>query len=228
MKKLVFLSMATVAMMLLSCGGGARHQVEREEDSVDVGDMIRDHTLYGLCGGIPSDGYLNVITDNGDTLTLNVVPAQDEHKMLGPVSIGDRLAIMTNKEKTEATEVINLNYLLGDWVMPDPLDGSDEVGIRIKEGGVAETIEMTNITYRTWRIFNGQLEIVSIREGGGDLEETNYYEILTLSKDTLIYKTIGKPRDEEETFEYTRWKEKVKPDLRGLKFEDQQDEFIKM
>ena len=135
---------------------------------------------------------------------------------------------MTNKNQTEATEVININLLLGDWVMPDPLDGSDEVGIRIKEGGVAESIEMTNITYRTWRIFNGKLEITSIREDGGESEETNFYDILKLTGDTLVYKTIGKPQDEEDTFEYSRWKEKVKPDLRGLKLEEHQDEYMKL
>lgn len=228
MKKLVFLSVALATVMLLSCGGGGSHQAEREEDTVDVNDLIRDHTLYGLCGAIPSASHLMVVADNGDTLTLDITPAQNNRKMLGTVRIGDRLAIMTNKSQTEATEVININYLLGDWVMPDPLDGSDEIGIRIKEGGVAESIEMTNITYRTWRIFNGRLEITSIREGGGQSEETNYYDILKLSQDTLIYKTIDKPQDEEETLEYTRWKEKPVPDLHGLKLEEHQDEFMKM
>ena len=228
MKKLVFLSVALATVMLLSCGGGGSHQAEREEDTVDVNDLIRDHTLYGLCGAIPSASHLMIVADNGDTLTLDITPAQNNRKMLGTVRIGDRLAIMTNKSQTEATEVININYLLGDWVMPDPLDGSDEIGIRIKEGGVAESIEMTNITYRTWRIFNGRLEITSIREGGGQSEETNYYDILKLSQDTLIYKTIDKPQDEEETLEYTRWKEKPVPDLHGLKLEEHQDEFMKM
>ena len=227
MKKLVFLSVAMAAMMMLSCGGNS-HQAEREEDTVDVNDLIRDHTLYGLCGGIPSASVLKVITDSGDTLTLNVTRAQSDHKMLGSIKVGDRLAVMTNKNQTEATEVININLLLGDWVMPDPLDGSDEIGIRIKEGGVAESIEMTNITYRTWRIFNGQLEITSIREGGGQSEETNFFEILKLSHDTLVYKTIGKPQDEEETLEYTRWKEKPVTDLHGLKLEEHQDEYMKL
>ena len=227
MKKLVFLSVAMAAMMMLSCGGNS-HQAEREEDTVDVNDLIRDHTLYGLCGGIPSASVLKVITDSGDTLTLNVTRAQSDHKMLGSIKVGDRLAVMTNKNQTEATEVININLLLGDWVMTDPLDGSDEIGIRIKEGGVAESIEMTNITYRTWRIFNGQLEITSIREGGGQSEETNFFEILKLSHDTLVYKTIDKPQDEEETLEYTRWKEKPVPDLHGLKLEEHQDEYMKL
>ena len=228
MKKLVFLSVALATVMLLSCGGGSRHQAEREEDTVDVNDLIRDHTLYGLCGAIPSTSQLKVITDVGDTLTLDITPALENRKMLGSVKVGDRLAVMTNKNQTMATEVININLLLGNWVMPDPLDGSDEIGIRIKEGGVAESIEMTNITYRTWRIFNGKLEITSIREGGGEAEETNYFEILKLSQDTLVYRAIDKPQDEIETFEYSRWKEKPVPDLHGLKLEEHQDEFMKM
>lgn len=228
MKKLVFLSVAMAAMMMLSCGGSNSHQAEREEDTVDAYDQIRDHTLYGLCGAIPSTSQLKVITDVGDTLTLDITPALENRKMLGSVRVGDRLAVMTNKNQTEASEVININLLLGDWVMPDPLDGSDEIGIRIKEGGVAESIEMTNITYRTWRIFNGKLEITSIREGGEQSEETNSFDILKLSADTLVYKTIGKPQDEEETFEYSRWREKPKPDLHGLKLEEHQDEYMKL
>ena len=228
MKKLVFLSVAMAAMMMLSCGGSNSHQAEREEDTVDAYDQIRYHTLYGLCGAIPSTSQLKVITDTGDTLALDITRAIENRKMLGSIRVGDRLAVMTNKNQTEATEVININLLLGDWVMPDPLDGSDEIGIRIKEGGVAESIEMTNITYRTWRIFNGKLEITSIREGGGEAEETNYFDILKLSSDTLVYKTIGKPQDEEETLEYSRWREKPEPDLHGLKLEEHQDEFMKM
>ena len=78
------------------------------------------------------------------------------------------------------------------------------------------------------RCRNGNLEINSVREGGGDMEETNLYELKALGPDTLCYKTIGKARDEEETFEYNRFKEKAKVDLRGLELEDTQDEFNKI
>lgn len=188
----------------------------------------RDHTVYGLCGNGSSMNTLEVLTDNGDTLLLSMAPALEANKVFGGLEVGDRVAVMTDAKRKEATEIINLNSLLGDWVMPDPIDGSDEVGIRIKEGGVAESIEMTNIYYRTWKIYDGKLEILSVREGGGDAEETNLYEILILGSDTLAYKTVGKSRDEEETFEYNRWKEKKKVDLRGLKLEDHNDEFMKM
>ena len=123
---------------------------------------------------------LEVLTDSGDTLNLRLTTAQETDQVFGGLQSGDRLAVLANASKTEALRVINLNSLLGDWVMPDPLDGSAEVGIRIKEGGVAESIEMTNILYRTWKIYNGNLEILSVREGGGDEEELNLYQLLIL------------------------------------------------
>ena len=228
-KSVLFVMMVAGVMALGSCGGGKQtSQNVAENDTTSKGFMPFDRTIYGLCGEGTAMNTLELITDNGDTLTLSITNAQESGLVLGGLQTGDRLAVMANDKKTEATEVINLNTLLGDWVMPDPIDGSAEVGIRIKEGGVAESIEMTNIIYRTWKIVNGKLEILSVREGGGDQEETNLYDILQLGPDTLCYKTIGKARDEEETFEYNRFKEKPKVDLRGLQLEDTQDEFNKI
>ena len=232
MRKSLFIGMMVAGIMMLgSCGGGSRPQQSMvyEEDSTDIEDVVpRDKTIYGLCGPATAMNTLEVLTDSGDTLHLSITTAQEAGQVFGGLQSGDRLAIMANADKTVATKVINLNTLLGDWVMPDPLDGSAEVGIRIKEGGIAESIEMTNIYYRTWKIFNGNLEILSVREGGGDEEEINLYEILVLGSDTLAYKTIGRLRDEEETFEYNRWKPKPQIDLRGLELEETLDEFNKI
>ena len=230
MKKLVFLCVAIAGVMALgSCGGGKQQsQAAADEDTTSTEFFPTDRTIYGLCGGGTAMNTLELLTDNGDTLNLSITNASEAGFVFGGLQRGDRLAILANDKRTEATRVINLNTLLGDWVMPDPIDGSAEVGIRIKEGGVAESIEMTNIIYRTWKIVNGNLEINSVREGGGDMEETNLYELKALGPDTLCYKTIGKARDEEETFEYNRFKEKAKVDLRGLELEDTQDEFNKI
>jgi hypothetical protein len=135
------------------------------------------------------------------------------------------MAVMANDDKTEALIVINQNSLLGDWVMPNPIDGSSEVGIRIKEGGIAESIDQSSIIYKTWKIYNGKLEILSQRDGGGDEEELNLYEIVKLGADSLVYKTVNKPREEMETFEYSRWKEPEQMDLHGLQLENAEDEF---
>jgi hypothetical protein len=84
--------------------------------------------------------------------------------------------------------------------MPDPIDGSAEIGMSIKEGGILEGIDQSAITYRTWKIVDGQIEIVSIRDGGGQEEETNYYDIVKLTNDSLTIK------NEEDTYEYSRQK----------------------
>ena len=122
--------------------------------------------------------------------------------MFGGLQVGDRMAVMPNDATTAAKMVINQTTLLGNWVMPNPIDGSDEVGISIKEGGVAESIDQSSIIYRTWRLSSGRLEIVLVRDGASDVEEMNVYDIVKLTTDSLVYK------DEEETFEYGRQKPK--------------------
>ena len=230
MKKLVVLSVALTTVMMLSCGGGnQQYQAEDEQDTTNVENLIpRDHTIYGVCTEGTAMNTLEMITDNGDTLTLSLTSAQERGKVFGGLQVSDRVAVVADNAKKEAKLVINLNTLMGDWVMPDPIDGSSEIGIRIKEGGVAESIDQSVIVYRTWKIFNGDLEIELMREGGGDEEEQNRYEILALGPDTLVYRTIGKPRDETETFEYSRWKPKAKVDLHGLELEETNDEFNKI
>ena len=230
MKRLFFLSVASATMMLLSCGGNKQQaQGEETPETTEKENVIlRDRTIYGICTDGTAMNTLVMTTDNGDTLTLSLTKAQEDGKVFGGLQVTDRVAVVADSARQNALLVINLNTLMGDWVMPDPIDGSAEIGIRIKEGGVAESIDQSVIVYRTWKIFNGELEIELMREGGGDEEELNRYEILTLSADTLAYRTLGKPRDETETFEYSRWKPKPKVDLHGLELEETSDEFNKI
>ena len=231
MKKVSLLMMMVAGVIAFgSCGGKQQQQqTETEQDSLSTEELVpRDKTIYGICTDGTAMNTLEMITDSGDTLRLNLERAAEAGKVLGGLQVADRVAVVTDKSGQEAEIVINLNTLLGDWVMPDPLDGSDEIGIRIKEGGVAESIDQSVIIYRTWKIFNGDLEIQLVREGGGDEEEDNFYEILALGADTLAYRTLNKPKDEIETFEYNRWKEKPKVNLHGLELEDTNDEFNKI
>ena len=228
MKKVSILLVIMAGLVIGSCGGKKQQQVSTETDSVSTSELVpRDKTIYGICTDGTAMNTLEMITDNGDTLRINLEKASENGKVFGGLQVADRVAVVTENNNQDAVIVINLNTLLGDWVMPDPLDGSDEICIRIKEGGVAESIDQSVIVYRTWKIFNGNLEILLVREGGGDEEEENRYEILALGADTLAYRTLNKPKDEIETFEYNRWKEKPKVDL-GLELEDTNDEFNKI
>ena len=191
---------ALTASFFMSCGGKNNGPAnESVQDSTDVAPAEKP-TLYGIAANTTHGDTLMLMIDNGDTLTINVSTARENQKVFGTLTGGDRMIVLTNVEKNLAEVVINQNMLLGDWVMPDPIDGSSEIGIKIKEGGIAEGIEQSMITYRTWKVVNGQLEIVSIREGGGQEEETNYYDIIKLTQDSLTYK------NDEDTFEYERQK----------------------
>ena len=192
---------AAVAMTIGSCGNKGNQQVvENDADTTVVVSINRDSTLYGICGGGTTGNSLQLITDIGDTLNMSIAEANNNGRCFGGIEVGDRLAVML-KNKSVARQVINQTALLGDWVMPNPIDGSSEMDIRIKEGGIAESIDQPSLTYRSWRLFNGKLELVAVREGGGDEVETMLYDIIAMGPDTLVFK------DSEDTFEYSRYKE---------------------
>lgn len=200
MKKIYVCLLVFAALLMMGSCGNKTQNVPF--DNGDSADFSIDSTLYGICGDGTSMNSLQMITDTGDTLTLDLSMAREKGKVLGGLQVGDRMAVVPNADKTEAKIVINQSTLLGNWVMPNPIDGSDEVGISIKEGGIAESIDQGSIIYRTWRLVHGKLEIVLSREGTNDIEEANIYEIVKLQADSLVY------RDEEETFEYSRQKPK--------------------
>lgn len=200
MKKTLFFGiMAAVVLSIGGCGNKQQQNYDNYRDTTEV-DVIDKPTIYGVAANTTTGDTLKLVTDNGDTLVIDITKAHKDMKVIGKIQQGDRMVVVSDPNKKYGEIVINQNMLLGDWIMPDPIDGGTNVGISIKEGGVAESIEMTNITYRTWKIVDGQLEIISIREGGGQEEEVNYYDITKLTADSLSYK------NDEDSYEYSRYK----------------------
>lgn len=198
-KTLFFGIMAAVVLSISGCGNKQQQNYDDYRDTTEV-DVIDKPTIYGVAANTTTGDTLKLVTDNGDTLVIDITKAHKDMKVIGKIQQGDRMVVVSDPNKKYGEIVINQNMLLGDWIMPDPIDGGTDVGISIKEGGVAESIEMTNITYRTWKIVDGQLEIISIREGGGQEEEVNYYDITKLTADSLSYK------NDEDSYEYSRYK----------------------
>lgn len=218
MKKLVIISVVACAVLTMGSCGNKSDQVPFDNgDSIEVANA--DPTVYGICAEGTAMNTLQIISDMGDTLTLDVSTAQENGQVFGGMQTGDRMAVIPTADKSAAELVVNLATLLGNWVMPNPIDGSDEVGISIKEGGIAESIEQSSIIYKTWRLSRGKLEIVLVREGGSEEEEVNLYDIVKLGADSLVYK------DAEETFEYSRQKPKEEYG-KEVQLEDSQNEFF--
>ena len=200
MKNLGVLFVVVMAVLAMgSCGSSTKPVPFDNGDSADI--VNADPTVYGVCGEETAMNTLQLITDMGDTLSFDISEAQENEQVFGGLHVGDRLAVLPAKDRKTAEKVINQAALLGNWVMPNPIDGSDEVGICIKEGGIAESIAQSN------------------RIGGSEEDETNIYDIVKLGPDTLVYKDV------EETFEYSR--QKPKEDYGGnIKLEDAEDEFF--
>lgn len=196
----VFLIVAAAVLTIVSCGGKTQQVPFDNGDSTDYANA--DPTVYGLIGEETTMNSLQLITDTGDTLVFDISTANDEGHVYGGLQTGDRMAVVPVGKGKEALMAINETTLLGNWVMPNPLDGSDEVGIRIKEGGIAESIDQPTISYRTWRLVRGQLEIMQVEEDAAGTEDTYFYDIVVLGPDTLVYKNA------EDTYEYSRQRPK--------------------
>ena len=133
MKKSVFFGLFVAGVMTFgSCGGNKQQAAADDEDTTAQEELVpRDLTVYGICTSSSGMSTLEMLTDSGDTLKLNLEKAEEDGKVFGGFQPSDRLAVVTDKSQKNALIVINLNTLMGDWVMPDPIDGSAEIGIRI-------------------------------------------------------------------------------------------------
>ena len=220
MKKIaIVMSLVAAAIMTMSSCGGKKQPVPFDDglDSADIAAM-QDPTIYGVCGEGTAMNTLQIVTDLGDTIQLDITNAKENNQVFGGLQVGDRMAVVPDNTKKEALIVINQAALLGNWVMPNPLDGSDEVGISIKEGGIVDGIEQSTITYKTWRLVRGQLELFSVREDAGEEEEVALYDIVKLAPDSLVLK------DSEDIYEYGR--QQAKKPLSDIQLEEaSEDDF---
>jgi len=215
MKRSFFLAVVGLAL-LASCGEGNR-RVPFEE--LNVAETERDTMVYGFCASGSAMNTLQIITDADDTLTLSVAGAREKKMVFGGYAVGDEMAVTVNSDTTEATMVINKSALNGNWVMPNPIDGSSYQGISILKGGTAESIDQSNITYKSWRLFNGRLFIVASRDDGPGKDETMEFKILRLTSDSLFIS------DGEDVYEYGRQMIEPEEDL-GIELDDGMNDFF--
>ena len=217
MKKTVIFVMA--AILAIGCGGSKKANFSEDLEAEEELDAYRDSTIYGFCTDKSTGDILQIITDAGDTLNINVTNARENGDIKGGYNKGDEMAVVANGDSTIALLVINKTALLGNWVMPNPIDGSSETGISIRRGGSVESIDQNAIIYKSWRIYNGKLQITATREDGVDVDETFIYSIKRITPDSLVI------QDAEETFEYSRQQEVVEEEL-GIELDNGDDDFM--
>jgi hypothetical protein len=195
--------MAFAAALLLCSCGGKKSAATAEQENLNnpdgpVSQVERDSTIYGMCRQGTDASTLKFVSDIGETYSLDMTAARRGGRVFGDVHVGDRLAVVLNHDSTAVYRCVNLTTLLGDWVQISAFDGSSEIGMRIKDGGIVEGIDQSDIIYQTWRIYNSYIELHWKREGGGQEEEMGVYTMLYLSPDSLSFS------DTEDVYEYNR------------------------
>lgn len=197
MKKLYLFAIISVCIMMSSCGNKQQPQQSTESDSTEFVDD-KPISIYGTCGDGSAMNTLQLITDAGDTLNLAIRNSQDSVRVMGGYDAGDRMAVLMTKDKKTIILAINETTLLGDWWQPNPIDGTSYMGIKLKDGGSAESLEQNGIVYKSWKVIGGKLVLTCYREGGVEEDETTEYTITKLDGDSLVF-GVG-----DDIFEYGR------------------------
>ena len=91
--------------MMAACGGKTEKVPFDNGDSADVANA--DPTIYGVCAEGTAMNTLQLITDMGDTLSIDISTAQENNKVFGGMHVGDRMAVVPNSGKDTALMVVN-------------------------------------------------------------------------------------------------------------------------
>ena len=153
--------------LLSSCNGGKTDNSEPQRDTLNAG--IADSTVYGKCGVGTMMNTLELVTDDGKTLTFTI----DEEKgsdVQGGMMSGDRMAVTYYKTVDEniAHKVINLTTLQGRWTSLDKNFTINE------DGSIESNIQAESKPYTAWTICNARLIL-----------NTDTFDVLSLGADSL-------------------------------------------
>lgn len=153
MKKIFLLVLAFVALFATnSCKDKKASSVISANDSIEV-DADNDSTIYGVCGEGTSMHNLQLISDDGDTLSV-FIDDEKPNVVQGGLLAGDRVALLAYKAQDGemvAQKVINLTSLLGKWTSLDK-------NFDLMEGGeVKNNVKAETNPWTSWKILNGKL-----------------------------------------------------------------------
>lgn len=170
MKKInIFLSVILFAFISSSCQQKKVDSAEVQKDSVEISDP--DTTIYGRCGEATTMHMLQLITEEGKSMTFMVdTEDTDIQAVKGGLLVGDRFAVVAKveDEDTIAVKAININTLQGKWTS---IDRNFEI---VDGGEVVSSIQSESKPYTFWKIHNGRLILSS-----------DTFDILTLGADSL-------------------------------------------
>lgn len=172
--KTIFMIAGVVASFLATTGC---RQTQSNQDGLDADTILEepvlvDTTVYGVCGEGTTMHTLQLVTDQGDTLSFHMNDDETEAgSVVGGLLVGDRLAVVgtDSREGLKIVSGINLTTLIGKWTSLDK-------NFEIQEGGTVSSHVQAEINpWTAWKILNGRL-----------LLNTDTFFVVQLDADSLF------------------------------------------
>lgn len=157
-----------VLLLFTACNGKTDNTKGEGTDSVV--SLVPDTALYGTVGEGTTMHVLELKTDGGKTLTLEMVD-DDESTVQGGVFSGDRVTLtFVENESGEKviTRMVNMTSLVGKWTSLDRNFKILEDGA-VESAGTAETHP-----YTQWTMSNAQLIL-----------NADTFDVITLGPDSM-------------------------------------------
>lgn len=162
-----FLTLVLALMCLAGCNQKKQAAVADAKDSVAV---QVDSAIYGVIGEGTTMHVLELLTEDGKTLSLAI--NQDScSDVQGGIFAGDRVSVIMRQGGTEGLEVaklVNMTSLLGKWTS---LDRNFEIQ---EDGIVVSTVKAESRPYTQWSMCNGNIIL-----------NTDTFDILLLGPDSM-------------------------------------------
>ncbi len=141
--------------------------------------------------GTIADASMNTVTVSVDGVDTTYPIAEDADRteaygmLIGaPVTV----TVIKDKELGEvATKVATCkcySTAVGQWTMVDPINPEAVMGIDVQIQGVAQSINMETLTYKTWKMVEpGKIEFTAVSEGSGEPVEVIETGTITANED---------------------------------------------
>ena len=151
---LYFYIIIPVTIFACSCNGDV---VKRKADDVKRKATVEapDSTIVVSVSRIKDDTLYAKSIETGREYKYFYTEAIKNKKIHGKLTVEDILAITANHKLHELTKAINLSNLLGLWM----IEGKDCEGFRFCNNGTISPVNMSNLLFKEWDIYNGDLYI---------------------------------------------------------------------
>ena len=154
-------------------------------------DTTPDSALIVRLDDITADSLYVMPRKTGIPTAYAYADAKAQGKIKGSLTKGNLYSIFPDSKTKNVLIAINTTEMSGQWFY----DQNEHRGFRFEERGALSSINAKTISFREWKLLNGQLYIyyVDMQQAADDRHEYEVEEadILSLTKDELTLQFRG-------------------------------------